>query len=361
MQFLSCLGVIHWDPHPDLFTIPLIHHPLKWYGLLFVTGLIAGFFILLPLVKQKLLRTLFLQERDVFNWKNLQEALSSAIHDASDPLHPYIINLDRSTKFLLKKNTLSEPTKKTILTELSKIPRIELESMLPGSITPIKDLSYKYVDGLLWWIVLGTIVGARLGHVFFYDWTRYANNWVEILKIWEGGLASHGGTIGVLLAVFGYTFWRRKEFPEIRFLDLTDLLCIPTAFAVVFIRLGNFINQEILGNPTTASWGIIFGHPADNSLPIPRHPVQLYEAIAYFLTFVLLAALWRLKKQLWPSGFITGLLFVCIFGSRFFLEFYKAPQGTILNETYLQVGQILSLPFIFLGIALMYFSQRVYK
>jgi phosphatidylglycerol---prolipoprotein diacylglyceryl transferase len=358
MQLQSYFAAIHWDPNPDIFLIPYLNHPLKWYGLLFVSGLIAGFFILIPLIKQRLQRTPSLKERDIADWKQLTQTLLQAANNPKDPLYSPISHLDKNTKSQLQKNTeLSENSKIAILIELSKIPRAELEERLPGILIPINHLAYGYVDGLMWWIVCGTILGARLGHVFFYDWPRYQDNLIDIFKIWEGGLASHGGTLGVLLAAYGYTRWTSSRFPEIRFLDLTDLLCIPTAFAVIFIRLGNFVNQEILGTPTSASWSVIFGHPADGSLPIPRHAVQLYEALAYFLTFLLLSLLWKYKKGLWPQGFITGLFFVCVFGSRFFLEYFKAPQESVLNETYLQAGQILSIPFILFGLTLMLFSK----
>ena len=141
------------------------------------------------------------------------------------------------------------------------------------------------------------------------------------------------------------------------FASLYPGLIRPIAFAVLFIRLGNFVNQEILGTLTNQPWGVIFGHPADGSVPAPRHPVQLYEALAYLVTFILLLALCKFRKTPWPQGFFLGLFLICIFGSRFFLEYFKAPQDSVLDESFLQAGQILSLPFIFLGAGLIFYSQ----
>ncbi|MBA3604023.1 MAG: prolipoprotein diacylglyceryl transferase [Parachlamydiaceae bacterium] len=369
MIFLSFLSYIHWDPNPNLFTIPYLDHPLKWYGLLFMGGVVAGFLIVLPLLREKLLKAPHLLDRDIADWKLLRERLLNFANDSDlNSSSPFYELIDKQTRHLIQLQSnnanstnnaheLSPEAKTRILKILSKIDREKLEEYLPGCIVPVKELCFKYVDGLLWWVVLGTIIGARLGHVFFYQWDYYKHHLSDIPKVWEGGLASHGGTLGVLLAVFFYSRWTKKKFPELNFFTLGDLLTIPTAFAVLFIRLGNFVNQEILGTPTTLPWGVIFGHPADGSTPAPRHPVQLYEALAYLLTFVLLLILWKLRKKPWPQGFFLGLFLICIFGSRFFLEYFKAPQDSILDESLLQAGQILSLPFIFFGAGLIFYSQ----
>lgn len=349
---------IFWDPNPNIFVIPYIGHPLKWYGLLFMSGMVAGFFILYLLLKDKLQNIGQLKERDVANWSELRKTLVLSI-DSTNPLSASALNLDKQICQQLRSNAeLSETTKKNLLNSLSKIDRKELEQLLPTAIVPIKEISFKYVDGLMWWFVLGTIIGARLGHVFFYEWSYYQHNLLSILKVWEGGLASHGGTVGILLVIYLYSRWTRKKFPELSTLALLDLLAIPVSFGVIFIRLGNFVNQEILGTPSSLPWAVIFGHPIDGGIPIPRHPVQLYEAIAYFLTFVLLTTLWKLKKGKWAEGFMIGLLFVCIFGSRFILEFFKASQTSAGTDgSFLEIGQLLSIPFVLLGLALIYFSQ----
>ena len=149
-----------------------------------------------------------------------------------------------------------------------------------------------FTDRILWFIIIGTIIGARLGHVFFYDWPYYQAHPMEILMIRHGGLSSHGGTLGVLIGVFLFQYFNRKQF-QISLIRLIDLLCIPTAFAVSFIRIGNFFNQEIVGTETTVPWAVIFGHPAEGGPAVPRHPAQLYEAVAYLATFAFLYLLWK--------------------------------------------------------------------
>ncbi len=323
-------------------------------------GIAAGFLILLPLLRQKLLKGHSLRERDISNWLALQKSVYQSIEDPANPLHSIASTLDKKTCHLLQQNKeLPDANKAVLLGALSSLDRKQLEKLLPKTIIPLNKLTFKYVDDLMWWIVIGTVVGARLGHVFFYDWTRFQRNLVDIFKVWEGGLASHGGTIGVVLAIYLYSRRNREKFPELSFLALSDLLSIPVAFAVIFIRLGNFVNQEILGTPSFVPWAVVFGHPADGTVPIPRHPVQLYEAIAYFLTFLLLTTLWKFKKGISTEGLYTGIFFVCVFGSRFFLEFFKATQSSqLFDGGFLQAGQILSLPFVAFGVLLTYWSQR---
>lgn len=226
-----------------------------------------------------------------------------------------------------------------------------------GTIQETHTLASLFADRVTWFIVVGTIIGARLGHVFFYDWSYYKANPVEILMIRNGGLASHGGTIGVMIALLLFLYFNRKHFPQMTFIHLMDLLVIPTAVAVCFIRIANFFNQEILGTPTQKPWGVIFGHPADGTVPIPRHPVQLYEALAYLSTFVILYVLWRVKGKHLKPGILSGLFFILVFGSRFFLEFLKEPQSAIDSAGF-QLGQSLSIPFVLLGIALLLIPKK---
>ena len=217
-----------------------------------------------------------------------------------------------------------------------------------------REFSTLFADRITFFIVIGTIVGARLGHVFFSDWPYYEAHPMEILMIRNGGLASHGGTLGVIIALLLFLRLNKNRFPGISFLFIVDMLVIPTAVAVTFIRLGNFFNQEILGNETTLPWGIIFGHAADGSAPIPRHPVQLYEAAAYLATFFVLYPLWRIKRETLKPGLLSGIFFVLVFGSRFFIEFLKTPQESWLDGFGLQVGQYLSIPFVCFGLFLIF-------
>ncbi|HRD55376.1 MAG TPA: prolipoprotein diacylglyceryl transferase [Parachlamydiaceae bacterium] len=223
-----------------------------------------------------------------------------------------------------------------------------------------KTLALELTDSITWFVVGGTVIGARLGHILFYDWPRYSSDLLSILKIWEGGLASHGGVIGIMLALFFYKKISLKKHPEISYINLLDLLCIPTALAAFCIRLGNFVNQEILGTETTLPWAVIFGNPADHSPIVPRHPVQLYEGFFALLTFFILFTFWKKRPHL-KAGIISGLFFILIFGSRFLFEFIKLPSSLILNESFIQTGQLLSLPCIALGFFLLFYGKNRVK
>ena len=227
-----------------------------------------------------------------------------------------------------------------------------------NSVVPSRELAAFLVDKLTWFIVLGTLVGARLGHVFFYDWPYYSQQPEEIYKVWKGGLASHGGVAGILIALFIYQRFIRRRFPELTLLRLMDLLVVPAAFGAGCIRIGNFFNQEILGTVTTLPWGVIFGDPADGSVPQPRHPVQLYEAIVYFILFLFLRRSWKLWGEHLPPGILCGFFLFVGFTARFFLEFFKIPQSVMLDGPFLQAGQYLSLPFIVGGLALLIHGYR---
>lgn len=225
----------------------------------------------------------------------------------------------------------------------------------------IKSAGLSLTDRLTWLVILGIIIGARLGHVFFYDWPYFKTHPHEIYDISKGGLAglaSHGGAIGILLAIALFRLTIFKKYPKITFLTLVDTVAVPTALAGVFIRMGNFINQEILGTPSQLPWAVIFGHPADRSVPLPRHPVQLYEALAYLLIFCLMFSIWKWTKARWKPGSLTGLFFILLFSARFFLEFFKTAQSALIDESTLQMGQYLSLPFIVGGFFLLIYSQK---
>jgi prolipoprotein diacylglyceryl transferase len=208
--------------------------------------------------------------------------------------------------------------------------------------------------------VLGTIIGARLGDVIFYEsWTKIVKDPLSVLRFWEGGLASHGGAIGILIALFILSCKWKKERPQFSWVRLIDLVVIPTALAGGFIRIGNFMNQEILGKPTTLPWGVIFGHPVDGLSHIPRHPVQLYESFYYFFTFGLLYFLFSRYPNLRKPGKIGGLFLILIFGFRFCIEFLKVEQSALMPiHSILDMGQYLSIPMIIIG-SLLFFSQEL--
>lgn len=274
------LAAIYWDPKPEIFTLPIVHWPILWYGVLFALGFVIGF----PIFVGVLTRYLGKGER--------QKAV-------------------------------------------------------------------QITDRLTVYMVIATVVGARLGHFFFYEKpSSYLSKPWEILRVWEGGLASHGAAIAIILALILFSHRIRKVAPTLTWVRLLDFVSIPTALAGACIRLGNFINQEILGTPTDLPWGVVFGHPADRSVPVARHPVQLYESLFYLVVFFLL---WRLSFKpsiLKAQGKLIGLFLVLVFGFRFLIEFLKTEQSHLLSfSSSLTMGQILSLPAIAAGL-LFYFWKR---
>ncbi len=200
------------------------------------------------------------------------------------------------------------------------------------------------LDALLAYMIVGAVVGARLGQVFFYDPYYYFSHPLDIPAVWKGGLASHGGALGILIALYLYT--RRSGAP--RYLWLLDRVVIPTALGGCFIRLGNFFNSEIVGTPTSGWWGVVF----DRVDAIPRHPVQLYEAVAYLLIFIVLLTVYARQRKALSEGRLLGLFLVLVFAARFLLEFVKTPQAEYEAGFPLTVGQLLSIPFVIAGIAL---------
>ena len=206
------------------------------------------------------------------------------------------------------------------------------------------------LDSLLMYMLVGAVVGARLGHVVFYDPQYYFTHPMDIVKIWEGGLASHGGAVGILFALYLYT--RRRGSP--RYLWLLDRVVIPTALGGCFIRLGNLFNSEIVGTPTSGWWGVVF----DRVDLVPRHPVQLYEALAYLLVFLVLLWVYTRREEVPREGLLLGLFLVLVFSARFLLEFAKTPQAEYEAGFLLTVGQMLSVPFIIAGVVLILRARK---
>ncbi len=200
------------------------------------------------------------------------------------------------------------------------------------------------VDDLLVYMMFGVILGARLGHVLFYDPAFYFTHPLEILMVWKGGLASHGAAIGIVTAI--YYFSKKKYY---NFLWLMDRIVIVVALSGSFIRLGNLFNSEIYGRATDLPWSFVFER-IDN---IPRHPTQIYESLAYLIIFVVLWKIYDGLKDKTPRGYLFGLSLVLIFGFRFFVEFLKAVQEPWEAGMALDMGQILSIPAVIIGVWLM--------
>lgn len=214
----------------------------------------------------------------------------------------------------------------------------------------------KWLSILLIYVVIATIVGARLGHVFFYDWDVYKADPIKILYVWEGGLASHGGTIAIILAVILFSIFVTKRNPLWTF----DRLVVAIALVGGLIRIGNLFNSEIYGTPTTLPWGFMFvrsreWHMLYEGLPV--YPTQIYEALCYFLLFGLLMWMYWKKNAEERPGLILGVFFIGIFLPRFIIEFIKNDQVAREATMTLNIGQQLSIPFILLGVFLIIYAM----
>ncbi|MFD2588100.1 prolipoprotein diacylglyceryl transferase [Croceitalea marina] len=267
-------GIINWNVDPEIFWIT-DSFPLKYYGLLFMTGILIAFQV----------------EKRIYTLENV----------------------------------------------------------------PVERL-----DKLFIYVIVGILLGARLGHCFFYEPAYYFQNPIEILlpikKIGDSynfigfqGLASHGGTIGVLIALGLYC----KKF-KTNFLWLLDRIAIVGPIVGAFIRFGNFMNSEIYGKPTNGNWGVVF----QRDDLIPRHPTQLYEAFSYLLIFGILMYVYRNKNIKNPNGLIFGLCLVLVFLARFIIEFFKENQVRFEDSMTINMGQILSIPFIIIGLILMFIRKK---
>ena len=219
------------------------------------------------------------------------------------------------------------------------------------------------LEKLTMYIFIGAFFGARLGHCFFYEPLYYFDNPIEILlpirKIGESysfvgfqGLASHGGVIGVLVAIIIYA---RKS--KTNLLWILDRVAIGSTIAAAFIRIGNLMNSEIYGKPTNGNWGVIF----ERDDLIPRHPTQIYEAFAYFLIFGILIFIYRRKKMKMQNGLLLGIFFTLLFSARLIIEFFKEDQVGFEESMFLNMGQILSIPFILVGLTLIVLKYKPVK
>jgi prolipoprotein diacylglyceryl transferase len=205
-----------------------------------------------------------------------------------------------------------------------------------------ENLDPKWVDSLFMTVLIGTVLGARLGHVFFYGWEYYSQNPADILKIWEGGLASHGAVVGVIIALW---IWAKKV-PQKPLLWALDRTVLAMAFGGSLVRLGNFFNSEIVGKPSDLPWAVDFVRLGDG---LSRHPAQLYESIAYLLAFVVLyQGYWKYGKGE-KQGYLFGMFMVLVFGFRFFVEFFKENQEAFEQGMTLNMGQWLSIPIVAIG------------
>ncbi len=224
-----------------------------------------------------------------------------------------------------------------------------------------EKVSTETLSPLLIYVFIGTLIGARLGHTLIYEFDYYRNHLLEIILPfqvnnkgayeWTGyqGLASHGGAIGILAALGLYS----KKYKQ-SFLWILDRLVIVVALSAFFIRIGNLFNSEIIGNPTQVNWAFIF----ERVDMIPRHPAQLYEAVLYLIAFFGLWMIYNRHSRSFQNGYLFGFFLLMLFSIRFFVEFLKADQEAFESQWLLNLGQLLSIPFILLGIIMVVLKSR---
>ena len=213
-----------------------------------------------------------------------------------------------------------------------------------------ENLEEAVLDKLTIYMAIGVIVGARLGHCLFYEPSYYFHHPLEIIFIWHGGLASHGAAIGILTAVWLFSKKEKKDY-----FWVLDRIAIVVALSGFLIRMGNLMNSEIYGIETTVPWGFVF---LRNHEVAPKHPTQIYEGLAYLAIFILLFRLYWSKKGEHYQGLLISLAITLIFISRFFIEFLKEDQVAFEATMKLNMGQLLSIPFILLGIGGIYWSLK---
>lgn len=345
-----------WDPNPEIFVIPIINRPILWYGLFFMLGFALGFPLFLSILRRFFFNYPKYTEKDILDTQSLysygtnQKQIVSELNKKMESYRAQ--NVTSRMKTFVKSSRCRDAK--------LAISRLGLDLLIGKAVLGIYRKSVIITDRLVVYILLATVFGARIGHFLFYeDPHEYLPRPWELLRVWEGkGLASHGAAIGIILALFLFSKRIKKITDHLGTLRLLDFVCIPTALAGAFIRLGNFFNQEILGSPTDLPWAVIFGHPADYSSIVPRHPVQIYESLFYFAVFFLLWKLSYRRSYLLKEGKIIGLFLFLIFGFRFAIEFLKEEQSVILQSvTFLTMGQILSIPMVILGLYF-YFRKR---
>lgn len=224
-----------------------------------------------------------------------------------------------------------------------------------------ENIPAKNLDKLSIYGIIGILAGARFGHCLFYETSYYFAHPIEMLlpiKFLNGGgikftgyqgLASHGGALGLIIALILYSRETKQSV-----LKTIDLIAIVAALAGGFIRLANFMNSEIIGIPTTKPWGVIF----ERIDKIPRHPAQVYEALSYFFIFTIMIVLYKTKREQLKNGFFFGLTLVLLFTVRFFIEFIKERQSAFEENMLLDMGQILSIPYIIIGIGFMIYGIK---
>ena len=219
------------------------------------------------------------------------------------------------------------------------------------------------IEPLFLYTVVGIVVGARLGHCLFYDPAFYLAHPLKIFAVWEGGLASHGGGLGAIIALYfgakkykvNYEGRESSLGYKMDFLWLIDRLIVPTALFGFLVRMGNFMNSEIVGTKTDVSWAVVFTKVD----MFPRHPAQLYEAFSYLAIFILLFSIYKFSKAKVQPGLLFGIFLTLVFSARFLVEFVKVKQADYdTSFLFMSTGQALSIPFLLVGIGFIFWSLK---
>ncbi len=215
-----------------------------------------------------------------------------------------------------------------------------------------ENLPVSLVDSMATYMIIATVIGARLGHVLFYQPGYYFAHPSEIIKIWEGGLASHGAAIAILFAIWIFARNNKRTY----FWTL-DRIVIVTALAGCFIRLGNLMNSEIYGTTTNLPWGFIFIKDIQGD-GLPHHPTQIYEALSYLLIFAYLLRYYIKHNGKPKEGYCSAMFLILVFGVRFIIEFIKLPQVDVEEKYILDLGQILSIPLVLVGAGILWYINK---
>ncbi len=353
---------LYWNPSREIFIIPYLNIPVLWYSLLFAMGFLVGYYIFFSFLKRYFLNFPLFKEQDV-NFDLFLQSLNNPKNEDQKHIASFFDKDEKNKKnILLTLNGLFDKKIKFkcaakvfgVLDKNKARFRLFLDKTFRPSLTTIKEKTSFVSDKMTLYMVISTIVGARLGHLIFYeDFSFYLRHPLKILKTWDGGLASHGAAVAIIIGLFILSKKLKKLSFKLSFLSLLDLVSLPASFAAVCIRVGNFFNQEILGKPTELPWGVIFGSPMDNGGVEPRHPAQLYEAFFYLLLFFILLFFSFKPKIYLKEGKLIGMLLFFVFAFRFLIEFLKVEQS-VLIDSYLLMGQYLSIPFIILGLWLFF-------
>nr|NGX63796.1 Prolipoprotein diacylglyceryl transferase [Candidatus Anoxychlamydiales bacterium] len=331
------LSYFYWNPKKEIFIVPYLDFPIVWYSVFFLVGFALGYYIFISVLRRYFFYFPNLTFKDVTSFDVLKNDLKNPKNENQKKVAAYFnekakAEFESDQKILDRLNAFIESNIKN---------RLFLENSFSSAIITIKKKLIQITDRLVVYVVVATIIGARVGHLIFYETPAYyLKNPINILKVWQGGLASHGAAVAIMIALILFCYYLRKFSPKLTYVHLLDFVVIPTSLAGFFIRMGNFFNQEILGVPTNLPWGIIFGAPMEDVSIVARHPVQLYEAIFYLAVFFILFFLSRKKYFLLKDGKIFALFLILVFGFRFFIEFLKVQQSDILQtDTFFLMGQ----------------------